>query len=67
MIEENLIDLNLNVKNAKERGFEYVGDVIYEEEKFMREIKELLINEGYRLGRAGFDDDSECYGIYRPI
>jgi len=67
MIDKKYFDMGLNKVNAKKKGYEYVGDIIYENGQSIDEIKRLLEKEGCKLGKAVYYDEDDCYGMYRPI
>ncbi|MEK7570728.1 MAG: hypothetical protein AAB553_00505 [Patescibacteria group bacterium] len=64
------IDMTLSPNNAKEKGYRYVDDVLYDMKTmhaYMIEVKDLINNEGYKLGRPSKSYMETYYGLYEPV
>lgn len=68
---KDFIDLNLTPKNATEKGYKYIDDIIYDITKPTDTIKDIfvLINQhGYKLGSPSESKEINIYfGLYMPI
>lgn len=67
----NALDLTLNPKNATQKGYKYIDDIIYDEyilPDSLKEILELIDQHGYKLGAPYISKESNIYhGLYMPI
>ena len=67
----DLIDDSLTPENAKEKGYEYVGESIYQTDApydAMKDIIDMVENQGMKLGTSvhTFGGENFC-GIYNPL
>jgi len=71
MLLPDFIDDNLTPENAKENGYTYVDEVIYDREapvEAMQDIIDMVEKEGFKLGTsARRDDPSPFSGLYVPL
>ncbi len=71
LLKQLPIDENLTPENAISRGFEWVGNVAYDREaplEEMKEIIELVDIEGHKLGHPLSKLASGIlYGLYKPL
>ena len=67
----NSFDPALNPKNAKQNGYEYIGDIIYNEcmpQSTIKDILELINKHGHKLGSPSESKEVNIYrGLYMPI
>lgn len=65
------IDPTLTPKNAKQKGYEYIDDIIYSEymsQAATKHILKLINQHGYKLGAPSVSKESNIYrGLYMPI
>lgn len=65
-----LIDEKLTPKNAQESGYEYVRNIVYDPsapKETNKEIKDLIKNKGYKLGKGLTDAPDLFCGWYKKI
>lgn len=65
-----LVDDTLTPENAPSRGYEHEWDVIYQTDApyiAMKDVIDLVENDGYKLGCPASNPDSDFCGIYKPI
>lgn len=66
----DLIDESLTPENAKEKGYEYVGESIYQADApydAMKDIIEMVEKEGVKLGCSIHNRNAGFCGIYKPL
>lgn len=64
-----IIDPTLTPQNAKAKGYEYIDDVIYDEQdsgKGLREVMELVKNFNCKLGESTHGNMDSYFGLYIP-
>ena len=66
-----VIDKKLNKNNAKEKGYEWVIDMIYDPEKINQMVIEDFLGvykNGYAFGMSASIDHNDRYvGIYKKV
>jgi hypothetical protein len=69
--QKNLVDFSLKQKNAKSKGYKYIGDIVYNAQNknnIPKEISELINIHGYKLGSPSQTNENSTYcGLYMPI
>lgn len=70
-LPEDVIDRTLSRQNATNRGYEYMGDVIYDMQRpseSMQDILKFCQEVGGKLGQPKQDDRSgQYFGLYMPL
>lgn len=69
--KKDFFDPILTPKNAAEKGYKYIDDIIYDENKpneLIKDILELINKHGYKLGSPSETKEVNIYrGLYMPI
>lgn len=67
----NAFDPTLNPKNAGQKGYKYIDDIIYNESNpnaSTKDILELINEHGHKLGSPSESKEINIYyGLYMPI
>lgn len=67
----NAFDPTLTPKNAEQKGYKYIGDIIYNEcmtSDAIKDILELINKHGYKLGSPSISKESNIYrGLYMSL
>ncbi|HVZ12733.1 MAG TPA: hypothetical protein VG965_06920 [Patescibacteria group bacterium] len=66
----DLKDNSLTPENAEERGYKYIGEVIYQMDapyETMKEVIEMVDKDKFKLGCSLHNPDTEFCGIYESI